>query len=145
MAHGGSEFSEPALVDEQLEGRLEHLEELAPLHNPPAIRMIRTLRRLRPTLPAVVCFDTAFHRSLPAATSTYAVPSAWTDRWGLRRFGFHGLSHAYASRRAAELLDRPLSELRIVTAHLGAGASWPPSPRVTPWTRPWASLPSRAS
>jgi acetate kinase len=123
VVHGGNEFSEPLLVDERLEDRLEHLEELAPLHNPPAIRMIRTLRRLRPTLPAVVCFDTAFHRSLPAAASTYAVPTAWTERWGLRRFGFHGLSHAYASRRAAELLDRPLSELRIVTAHLGAGAS----------------------
>jgi acetate kinase len=85
--------------------------------------MIRALRRLRPALPAVACFDTSFHRTLPAAASTYAIPSEWSERWDLRRFGFHGLSHAYASRRAAELLDQPLSELRLVTAHLGAGAS----------------------
>jgi acetate kinase len=85
--------------------------------------MIRALRLLQPALPAVACFDTAFHRTLPLAASTYAVPSTWTERWGLRRFGFHGLSHAYASRRAAELLDRPASEMRVVTAHLGAGAS----------------------
>ena len=111
------------LVDAPLERRLGELEQLAPLHNPPAVRMIRALRRLRPELPAVACFDTAFHRTLPRAASTYAVPSAWTERWDLRRFGFHGLSHAYASRRAAELLDRPLSDLRLVTAHLGAGAS----------------------
>jgi acetate kinase len=84
---------------------------------------MRALDALRPELPTVACFDTAFHATLPAAASTYAIPAAWSARWPLRRFGFHGLSHAYASRRAAELLDRPLDELRIVTAHLGAGAS----------------------
>ena len=123
VVHGGQEFTGSVLVDAPLERRLGELEQLAPLHNPPAVRMIRALRRLRPELPAVACFDTAFHRTLPRAASTYAVPSAWTERWDLRRFGFHGLSHAYASRRAAELLDRPLSDLRLVTAHLGAGAS----------------------
>jgi acetate kinase len=123
VVHGGEEFTEPALVDSTLEDRLEDLEELAPLHNPPAVRMIRALRRLRPQLPAVACFDTSFHRSLPPAASTYALPASWTERWPLRRFGFHGLSHAYASRRAAELLGRPAAELRVVTAHLGAGAS----------------------
>jgi acetate kinase len=84
---------------------------------------MRALAALAPGLPTVACFDTAFHATMPAAASTYAIPSAWTDRWPLRRYGFHGLSHAYASRRAAELLDRPLAELRIVSAHLGAGAS----------------------
>jgi acetate kinase len=123
VVHGGEEFTEPALVDATLEDRLDDLEELAPLHNPPAVRMIRALRRLRPELPAVACFDTSFHRSLPPAASTYALPASWSERWPLRRFGFHGLSHAYASRRAAELLGRPAAELRVVTAHLGAGAS----------------------
>jgi acetate kinase len=123
VVHGGADFAKPALVEVGLEERLGDLEELAPLHNPPAIRMIRALRRLRPTLPAVACFDTTFHRTLPPAASTYALPPAWDERWDLRRFGFHGLSHAYASRRAAELLNQPLSELRLVTAHLGAGAS----------------------
>jgi acetate kinase len=71
----------------------------------------------------VACFDTAFHASIPDAAATYALPRAWRERWPLRRFGFHGLSHAYVARRAASLLDRPLEELRLVTAHLGAGAS----------------------
>jgi acetate kinase len=84
---------------------------------------MRALAALAPGLPTVACFDTAFHATMPAAASTYAVPAAWRDRWPLRRYGFHGLSHAYASRRVAELLDRPLTELRTVTAHLGAGAS----------------------
>jgi acetate kinase len=123
VVHGGEDFAKPARVDAELEQRLRDLEELAPLHNPPAIKMIRALRRLRPTLPAVACFDTTFHRTLPPAASTYAIPSGWSERWDLRRFGFHGLSHAHASRRAAELLNQPLSELRLVTAHLGAGAS----------------------
>jgi acetate kinase len=76
-----------------------------------------------PDVPAVACFDTAFHASLPAAASTYALPPEWRKRWDLRRFGFHGLSHAYATRRAAELLGRPVEGLRLVTCHLGAGAS----------------------
>jgi len=76
-----------------------------------------------PRVPAVACFDTAFHAHLPAAASTYALPREWRIRWNLRRFGFHGLSHDYASRRAAEMIGRPRDGLRIVTAHLGAGAS----------------------
>jgi len=84
---------------------------------------MRELHHLRPELPAVACFDTAFHATLPPEAATYAVPEAWGARWPLRRFGFHGLSHAYCARRTAELLDRPLSELRLVSAHLGAGAS----------------------
>jgi acetate kinase len=123
VVHGGVDFKAPARVDARLEEELEGLEELAPLHNPPAIRAMRELHRLRPELPAVACFDTAFHATLPPAAATYAVPEAWAHRWPLRRFGFHGLSHAYCARRAAELLDRPLSELRLVSAHLGAGAS----------------------
>jgi acetate kinase len=76
-----------------------------------------------PDVAAVACFDTAFHASIPAEASTYAVPSEWRERYGIRRFGFHGLAHAYCSQRAAELLERPAAELRIVTCHLGAGAS----------------------
>jgi acetate kinase len=83
---------------------------------------MRALESLRPGLPTVACFDTAFHAEMPVAASTYAIPASWSERWPLRRYGFHGLSHAYASRRAAELLGRP-PELRLVTAHLGAGAS----------------------
>lgn len=123
VVHGGPDHTGPALVDAGVEDELGRLADLAPLHNPPALAAMRALASLAPDLPAVACFDTAFHATLPAAASTYAVPAAWRERWPLRRYGFHGLSHAYASRRAAELLGRPLAELRLVTAHLGAGAS----------------------
>ncbi len=123
VVHGGAEFTEPKIVDPAVENDLDGLADLAPLHNPPAVAAMRALDALSPGLPTVACFDTAFHATMPAAASTYAIPAAWSERWPLRRYGFHGLSHSYASRRAAELLDRPLAELRIVTAHLGAGAS----------------------
>ena len=123
IVHGGPELDRPTVIDSAVERELEGLDDLAPLHNPPAVRAIRALQELRPGLPTVACFDTSFHATLPPAASTYAVPAAWSERWPLRRYGFHGLSHAYASRRAAELLERPLDELRLVTAHLGAGAS----------------------
>jgi acetate kinase len=123
VVHGGGEFTGPTIVDPAVENDLDGLADLAPLHNPPAVTAMRTLDALRPGLPTVACFDTAFHATMPAAASTYAIPAAWSERWPLRRYGFHGLSHSYASRRAAELLGRPLAELRIVTAHLGAGAS----------------------
>ena len=74
-------------------------------------------------MPNVACFDTAFHATMPAAAATYALPAQWRQRFGLRRFGFHGLSHAWASRRAAAILGRPLPELEMVTCHLGSGAS----------------------
>jgi acetate kinase len=123
VVHGGPEFTGPTIVNPAVEDDLEGLADLAPLHNPPAVAAMRALDALRPGLPTVACFDTAFHTTMPAAASTYAIPAAWSERWPLRRYGFHGLSHAYASRRAAELLSRPLADLRIVTAHLGAGAS----------------------
>ncbi|MBK5218382.1 MAG: acetate/propionate family kinase [Thermoleophilia bacterium] len=123
VVHGGDAFTDPVVIDEQAEADLARLADLAPLHNPPAVKAIAVLRRLRPELPAVACFDTAFHTTIPAAASTYAIPTDWSAQIPLRRYGFHGLSHAYASRRAAELLERPAAELRLVTAHLGAGAS----------------------
>lgn len=123
VVHGGPEFTGPTIVNPAVEDDLDRLADLAPLHNPPAVAAMRALDALRPGLPTVACFDTAFHATMPAAASTYAIPATWSERWPLRRYGFHGLSHSYAGRRAAELLDRPLAELRIVTAHLGAGAS----------------------
>ncbi|HEY6730615.1 MAG TPA: acetate/propionate family kinase [Solirubrobacterales bacterium] len=123
VVHGGPDFTGPTTLDPSVEDKLDQLADLAPLHNPPAVAAMRALDALRPGLPTVACFDTAFHAQMPAAASTYAVPAAWMERWPLRRYGFHGLSHSYASRRAAELLERPAAELRIVTAHLGAGAS----------------------
>ncbi|HLN41751.1 MAG TPA: acetate/propionate family kinase [Acidimicrobiales bacterium] len=122
VVHGGLEFTSPLLLETAVESRLEHLAELAPLHNPAAIAAIVSLRSLWPDLPQVACFDTAFHTTMPPEASTYALPDTWRDL-GLRRFGFHGLSHAWASRRALELLGSPPGSLRLVTAHLGSGAS----------------------
>ena len=123
VVHGGSRFRDSVVVDDGVEEALAALDDLAPLHNPPARATLRQARRLLPDVAHVACFDTAFHAGLPAPAATYAVPWAWTQRWGVRRYGFHGLSHAYAARRAAELVDRPLADLRVVTCHLGAGAS----------------------
>jgi acetate kinase len=123
VVHGGSEFVDAVEVDDGIMRRLEALTDLAPLHQPKSLRALDLVRRLLPDLPAVACFDTAFHARIPPAASTYALPSEWSERWALRRYGFHGLSHAYAASRAAELAGRPVEELRIVTCHLGAGAS----------------------
>jgi acetate kinase len=123
VVHGGVEFDGPVRADAGVLARIDALSELAPLHQPASVAGLRWLARALPDLPQVACFDTAFHATLPASAATYALPRAWRERWGLRRFGFHGLSHAYAARRAAELLRRPIDGLRIVTCHLGAGAS----------------------
>ena len=123
VVHGGSLFSGPALLDSKVFERLESLVDLAPLHQSAALAAARSIERLLSGVPAVACFDTAFHASMPAAAAVYALPSDLRQRFGLRRFGFHGLSHSYASRRCAEILGRPLDQLRIVTCHLGAGAS----------------------
>jgi acetate kinase len=119
IVHGGRTFTGPAVVDDSVIGGIEALTSLAPLHQPRGLAGIEAVRRLLPEVPAVACFDTAFHATLPAAAATYALPADWTDRFGLCRYGFHGLSHAYASRRATEMTGGS----RVVTCHLGAGAS----------------------
>ncbi len=123
VVHGGGRFTGPVLVDEAVLAEIVALTDLAPLHQPRAVAAINAARRILPGVPAVACFDTAFHATLPPAAARYALPADWNDRFGLRRYGFHGLSHAYAARRAAELLCRELSDLRIVSCHLGGGAS----------------------
>ena len=123
VVHGGSRLTAPVLVDADVLTYLESIEDLASLHNPRALAGIRAVRGLLPGLPTVACFDTAFHAHLPPAARTYALPREWNARWELRRYGFHGLSHAYAVRRSAELIGRDLTGLRVVSCHLGAGAS----------------------
>lgn len=123
VVHGGTEFRDAVVVDDVVLGRLAALTPLAPLHQPRCLAGIRWATRLLPGVPQVACFDTAFHADIPPAAATYALPEAWRARWPLRRFGFHGISHAWAARRAAELLGRPVTDLRTITCHLGAGAS----------------------
>jgi acetate kinase len=123
IVHGGTEFTGPVLVDEDVVARLSALSDLAPLHQPKSLAALAAVSAALPGVPAVACFDTAFHAGLVPAAATYAIPASWRERCGLRRYGFHGLSHAYASRRTAELSGLNLEQLRIVTCHLGAGAS----------------------
>jgi acetate kinase len=123
IVHGGTDFSASVRVDPGVERRLRELADLAPLHQPKSLAALDAVSSALPQVPAVACFDTAFHAGLAAEAATYALPREWRERWGLRRFGFHGLSHAYVARRAAELLARPQEGFRVVTCHLGAGAS----------------------
>ncbi|MFC7329689.1 acetate/propionate family kinase [Marinactinospora rubrisoli] len=121
VVHGGAEFRTPVPVDGRVLERLRALAGLAPLHQPAALAGITALEEALPGLPQVACFDTAFHADLPSKAATYAIPRRWREEFGLRRYGFHGISHAYAARRAAHLLGADPG--RLVVAHLGAGAS----------------------
>lgn len=123
VVHGGTELASATAIDGAVLERLQALTPLAPLHQPRALAAIRAVATALPDVPAVACFDTAYHATLPAAAATYALPQEWRERWPLRRFGFHGLSHAYAVRRVAELAGRATGTGRVVTCHLGAGAS----------------------
>ena len=126
VVHGGTLYAAPVLVTGEVRRRLETLSDLAPLHQPKSLAALDAVAAVLPDTPAVACFDTAFHASISDAAATFALPAEWRARWTLRRYGFHGLSHAYASRRAAELLrhsGESADGLRVVTCHLGAGAS----------------------
>jgi acetate kinase len=123
IVHGGDRFRAAARLDAGVEQTLRELADLAPLHQAKSLAAMDAVTALLGALPAVVCFDTAFHATLPAAAATYALPAEWRDRWAVRRYGFHGLSHAWVARRVPALLGRPAGDLRIVSCHLGAGAS----------------------
>jgi acetate kinase len=123
VVHGGTLFSDAAVITGEVEEAIRSLTPLAPLHQARSLSGIESARSVFPGVPHVACFDTAFHAQMPDAAATYAVPQEWRGRYGVRRFGFHGLSHAYAARRCTEMMDRPIGDIRIVTCHLGAGAS----------------------
>ncbi|MEV4223163.1 acetate/propionate family kinase [Nonomuraea sp. NPDC049725] len=123
LVHGGDLVRAPVVADDELARGLRELTGLAPLHLPPALALLDAARELLPAVPHVLCPDTAFHAALPDAAAVYPLPRPWRERYGLRRYGFHGLSYAWASGRAAELLGRPVADLGLVLAHLGGGAS----------------------
>ncbi len=122
IAHGGNRFAAATRLDDATIAEVEKLTPLAPLHNPASLKAVRIARQTWPDLPQLGVFDTAFHLTNPARATTYAVPKSWREA-GLRRYGFHGTSHKYVARRAAEVIGRPLGELRIISVHLGNGAS----------------------
>ena len=123
VVHGGPRFSDPVIVTEDVMTAIEELEPLAPLHNPAHLEGIRVAIETFPGVPQVVVFDTAFHHAMPAHSYTYAVPRSWREEHRVRRYGFHGTSYAYVTRRAAAVLEKPVEDTKLVVLHLGNGAS----------------------
>lgn len=123
VVHGGEKFAESALVTEEVLGSIEKCNCLAPLHNPANIIGIRACMELMPHTPNVVVFDTAFHQTMPESAYMYAIPRRYYDEYKIRRYGFHGTSHSFVSKRVAEILDKPYDSLKTIVCHLGNGAS----------------------
>ncbi|MER7789111.1 acetate kinase [Streptomyces sp. NPDC097640] len=123
VVHGGTRFTEPTLITDEVVEEIEKLVPLAPLHNPANVTGIKVARALRPDLPQVAVFDTAFHSTMPEEAARYAIDRATADRYGVRRYGFHGTSHAFVSRATAALLGRDVSDVNTIVLHLGNGAS----------------------
>lgn len=123
MVHGGLKFTEPTLIDDAVLKEIERLVPVAPLHNPANITGIRTAQRLRPDLPQIAVFDTAFHSTMPEHAARYAIDVKTADEHRVRRYGFHGTSHAYVSRKAAGLLGKDPADTNLIVLHLGNGAS----------------------
>lgn len=123
VVHGGEKFSKAVLIDDELLQVVEEVSNLAPLHNPPNIIGIKTCKELMPHAPQVAVFDTAFHQTMPDYAYQYALPYEYYEKYGIRKYGFHGTSHKYVSGRAAEILGKSLQDLKIVVCHLGNGSS----------------------
>ncbi|MED3622742.1 acetate kinase [Neobacillus thermocopriae] len=123
VVHGGEEFSDSVLITDEVLRKIDELSELAPLHNPANVTGIRAFKQVLPNVPAVAVFDTAFHQTMPASSYLYSLPYEYYEKYGIRKYGFHGTSHKYVSQRAAELLGRPIEQLRLISCHLGNGAS----------------------
>lgn len=123
VVHGGEKFSDSVLITDETLKEIEELSELAPLHNPANIIGIKAFQEILPNVPAVAVFDTAFHQTMPEQSFLYSLPYEYYTKFGIRKYGFHGTSHKYVTQRAAELLGRPIEQLRLISCHLGNGAS----------------------
>ncbi|MFJ7974602.1 acetate kinase [Peribacillus sp. JNUCC 23] len=123
VVHGGEIFTDSVLITDEVLAQIEVLSDLAPLHNPANITGIRAFRQTLPNVPAVAVFDTAFHQTMPASSYLYSLPNEYYKEYGIRKYGFHGTSHKYVTERAAEMLGRPVEQLRLISCHLGNGAS----------------------
>lgn len=123
VVHGGEKFDDSVLITDETLREIEVLSELAPLHNPANVVGIKAFKEVLPNVPAVAVFDTAFHQTMPDQSFLYSLPYEYYENYGIRKYGFHGTSHKYVSERAAELLGRPIEQLRLISCHLGNGAS----------------------
>jgi acetate kinase len=123
VVHGGEKFNDSVLITDEILKEIEEISYLAPLHNPANVVGIKAFKNVLPNVPAVAVFDTAFHQSMPEKSFLYSLPYEYYEQYGIRKYGFHGTSHKYVSERAAELLGRPVEQLRLLSCHLGNGAS----------------------
>lgn len=123
VVHGGEIYDDSVIIDDETIRNIDELSELAPLHNPPNLMGIKAFRKLLPNVPHIAVFDTSFHQTMPEKSYLYSLPYHYYKEFGIRKYGFHGTSHKYVTNRAAELLGRPLKELRLISCHLGNGAS----------------------
>ncbi|PWW26124.1 acetate kinase [Cytobacillus oceanisediminis] len=123
VVHGGEAFNDSVIISDGVLAKIDELSELAPLHNPANITGIKAFQQVLPNVPAVAVFDTAFHQTMPESSFLYSLPYEYYEKYGIRKYGFHGTSHKYVSERAAEMLGRPLEQLRLISCHLGNGAS----------------------
>lgn len=123
VVHGAEKFNDSILIDDSVLKGIEEVSELAPLHNPANIVGIKSFMKVLPNVPAVAVFDTAFHQTMPEQSFLYSLPYEYYEKYGIRKYGFHGTSHKYVTERAADLLGRPVEQLRLISCHLGNGAS----------------------
>ncbi|MGM9926704.1 MAG: acetate kinase [Bacillus sp. (in: firmicutes)] len=123
VVHGGEVFNDSVVITDEVLKQIEELSVLAPLHNPANITGIKAFQHILGDVPAVAVFDTAFHQTMPSSSYLYSLPYEYYTEYGIRKYGFHGTSHKYVSERAAEMLGRPIEELRLISCHLGNGAS----------------------
>ena len=123
IVHGGEKFTKSVVIDEEVIGAIEDVSDLAPLHNPANLIGIRACQKVMPSVPMVAVFDTAFHQTMPQEAYLYGLPYSYYEKYGIRRYGFHGTSHSYVSKRAAQILGKDAADLKIIVCHLGNGAS----------------------
>ncbi|MFS8630652.1 MAG: acetate kinase [Bacillales bacterium] len=123
VVHGGEEFTDSVVINEHVLETIEKISELAPLHNPANVTGIKAFKKVLPNTPSVAVFDTAFHQTMPESSFLYSLPYEYYEKYGIRKYGFHGTSHKYVSLRAAEILNTPVENLRLISCHLGNGAS----------------------
>ena len=123
IVHGGEKFTKSVVITDEVIKAIEECNDLAPLHNPANLIGIKACQKIMPGVPMVGVFDTAFHQTMPKEAYMYAVPYKYYEKYGVRRYGFHGTSHSFVSKRAAEILGKMMKDLKIIVCHLGNGAS----------------------
>ena len=137
IVHGGEKFAQSVVINDEVIKAIEECNDLAPLHNPANLIGIDACRKLMPGTPNVAVFDTAFHQTMPDVAYTYGIPYKYYEEYKIRRYGFHGTSHSFVSKRLAELMGKDIRNLKLIVCHLGNGSSISAVKGESQWTQPW--------